>query len=87
MHFIVSITQRKYVTNLSKMKEINHSRIVFCIHKLTVAAVFIDFNQILLFNWLWFFVYMIEIQFYKRSIVLVFRNFMEEEFEFIFFTF
>ena len=51
MHFIVSITQRKYVTNLSKMKEINHSRIVFFIHKLTVATVFIDFNQILLFNW------------------------------------
>lgn len=39
----------KYVTNLSKMKEINHSYVYFLSYFTSGSAVFVDFNPIFLF--------------------------------------
>ena len=48
MYFIVRITQSMYVTNLSKMKEINHSDVVFLWLFTFGSTVFIKSDQIFL---------------------------------------
>lgn len=43
---IARMKTMKYVTNLSKMKEINHSDVVFLLLFTLASVVFIDSNQI-----------------------------------------
>jgi hypothetical protein len=48
MIYKARMSAMKYVTNLSKMKEINHSDVVFFILFTTRSAVFIDSNHFFL---------------------------------------